>query len=327
MPQITVIVPVYKVEEYLPTCVDSILSQTFEDFELILIDDGSPDNCGAICDNYARKDQRIKVIHQENQGLSGARNSGLDIATGAYMTFIDSDDAVTDAYLEKLFELIQKENADIVACQRFEFEDGANIDSYLHNNESRTLYKVLSNKEACIDLYTGGSDFSVNAWAKLFKREVIGSRRFPINRLHEDQAFMPIICYDAKKIVSLSSKMYCYRDRYDSITRERFSLKRYDDLWAIEKCIHYFEERKEDAIVGVARKKRKRLICTYAIYARRDKIPVPEKYCVSTFRALRYLKGNVSDDKYEYYLAQVNPKLAYLFEYEKKIKSILKIKG
>ena len=94
MPGISVIVPVYKVEKYLHECVDSILAQTFRDFELILVDDGSPDNCGAICDEYAAKDSRIRVIHQENQGLSGARNSGIDVARGEYITFVDADDSI-----------------------------------------------------------------------------------------------------------------------------------------------------------------------------------------------------------------------------------------
>ena len=100
MPLISVIVPVYKVETYLPTCVDSILSQTFSDFELILVDDGSPDACGAMCDGYAREDSRIRVIHQKNGGLSAARNTGLDIAKGEYVTFVDSDDVIAPDCLQ-----------------------------------------------------------------------------------------------------------------------------------------------------------------------------------------------------------------------------------
>ena len=115
LPEISVIVPVYKVEPFLKECIDSILLQKFTNFELILIDDGSPDQCGVICDSYAKEDSRIKVIHQTNQGLSAARNTGLDIAIGQYLTFIDSDDIVEVDYLEKMLQLINQYEADVVA--------------------------------------------------------------------------------------------------------------------------------------------------------------------------------------------------------------------
>ena len=116
MPKISVIVPVYKVEPYLHECVDSILAQTFTDFELILVDDGSSDNCGKICDEYAAKDSRIRVIHQENRGVSAARNAALDAAKGEFIAFIDSDDVVNVYYLEVLLSGMD-EDTDIVACK------------------------------------------------------------------------------------------------------------------------------------------------------------------------------------------------------------------
>ena len=113
---VSIIIPVYKVEKYLPNCIESILRQTFKDFELILVDDGSPDNCGEICEEYAQKDSRIKVVHQPNGGLSAARNSGIDIAKGDYLTFIDSDDFVFPHYLEILVKLCQENDADMSVC-------------------------------------------------------------------------------------------------------------------------------------------------------------------------------------------------------------------
>ena len=304
MPQISVIVPVYKVEKYLHECVDSILSQTFRGFELILVDDGSPDNCGAICDEYAGKDARIRVIHQENQGLSGARNSGIDVARGEYITFIDSDDLVDERYLEILMEAA-KDGTDIAICRHREFSDGDILSEWGEEYASQ----AFDAENALIRLYNGSSLVPVNAWGKLFRRELIGESRFPLRRLHEDQAFTPYILYRAKKIVSCDATLYHYRVNPASITRNTFSLRRYDDLWAVENCIRFFEERGEKDIVKAAKDKRQRLICTYAIYAKRAGVEVPEAYRISTMKALAYLRRNVSADKYSFYLAQVNEKL------------------
>ena len=115
-PKISIIVPVYKVEKYIHKCIDSILNQTFKDFELILVDDGSPDNCGKICDEYAKKDSRVIVIHKENGGLSSARNSGLDIARGDYIGFVDSDDYIENDMYELLYNLCEENNCDISSC-------------------------------------------------------------------------------------------------------------------------------------------------------------------------------------------------------------------
>lgn len=323
MPQITVIVPVYRVEQYLPACVDSILAQTFIDFELILVDDGSPDNCGMICDRYADKDRRIKVIHQKNQGLSGARNSGMNMAKGKYITFIDSDDVVTHDFLIQMLGAIKKTKADIAVCKMYEFEDGTDIEQHFGKREKESGFKVFSNREACMDLYIGRGNIPVNACAKLFSSKIIGNKRFPTGRLHEDQAFTPVVCYEARRIISLDIPMYYYRTRQGSITREKFSLKRYDDIWAIDSCIRFFELRDEDDIIEAAKNKRKRLICTYAIYARRDEVAVPEEYKISIYNALRYLRTNVSDEKFDYYLGQVSKRLLHLHEYMKKIEKVL----
>lgn len=325
MPQISVIVPVYKVEKYLSACVESILAQTFRDFELILVDDGSPDTCGAMCDAYAQKDTRVRVIHQENQGLSGARNSAMDIAEGDYITFVDSDDMVTEDFLESLHLTVKEESASVAVCQMYGFEDGRDITEYLEKKDWEGQSVVLDNREACVELYNGSSIVPINACAKLFRRELIGERRFPVGRVHEDQAFTPYVCYAANKVVSLPQKKYCYRTRPESITREKFSLRRYDDLWAIDNCIAFFESEQESRIVAAAKEKRKRLICIYSIYAKRDGVEVPKNYQVSAVRALSYLRRHVSDERFNYYLGQVNKKLAYSHEYWIKIKKILKI--
>ena len=150
MPEISVIVPIYNVEKYLGPCIDSILAQTFKDFELILVDDGSPDRCGKICDEYERVDKRIRVIHQENSGLSAARNVGLDVMVGKYVTFIDSDDLVDKRFLEELYDNLQNDKAQISLCQFQEFENiseiknsyGSQIKKH-KNNQTEKLHNRL----------------------------------------------------------------------------------------------------------------------------------------------------------------------------------------
>ncbi len=307
MPQISVIVPVYKVEQYLPACVESILAQSFSDLELILVDDGSPDNCGALCDAYAARDPRIRVIHQPNGGLSAARNSGMEIAQGKYMTFIDSDDYVAPDYLELLYRNVEQSGAELAVCRTRVFEDGQNPAAAPSAAEADS--KVLTGREAVILLYRGDDAVPVNAWGKLYRRELIADLRFPVGKLHEDQAFVPVACWRAKAVAAVNARAYYYRDRPESITSKKFSVKRYDDIWGVDQCQAFFRQKGETEILQAAEDKRKRLLCVYAIYAKRDGVTVPEEYRVGTGKALRYLRSRVSADKYQYYLAQVHPKL------------------
>ncbi len=324
---ISVIVPVYKVEDYLAACVDSILAQTFTDFELILVDDGSPDRCGEICDAYAQRDPRVRVIHQENQGLSGARNAGMDIARGEYITFVDSDDLVSSQYLAVLLQSLTEASADFSVCRFKEFTDrtAESIPRKLPIVDSETL--LLSGKEACMLLYDGRPEVPVNACGKLFHSTLFNDLRFPLGRLHEDQAITPMICYRSSNIVSLNVPLYYCRERDNSITRAQFSLKRYDDIWAIDRCIAFFEEKGEKEILKAACRKRKRVLASYSIYARRDGVEVPKEYRVGLLPALLYLRKHVQPLKYEYFLAQVSPKLAKLYAYERKLKRMIKRKA
>lgn len=321
MPRISVIVPVYNVEQYLPACVDSILGQTFEDFELLLVDDGSPDNCGAICDEYAQKDPRVRVIHQANQGLSGARNAAMDVARGEFLTFIDSDDVVSRDYLAVLLHAAEKEQADIAVCGLQEFFD--DVVPGLEPGRVEAARTVLDNRAACVAIYEGDPLVPVNACAKLFRADLWKDLRFPVGRLHEDQAVIPLVCYHATKVVSVDRAMYCYRTRSASITKAAFSLKRYDDIWAVDNCIRFFKERGEQEILRAARDKRQRLLCVYAIYARHAGVPVPAEYRVHPVRALLYLRRHVSDDKYSYYLSKVNPRFVRWHAYVRKAESMI----
>lgn len=185
MPAISIIVPVYKAEQYLPQCIESILAQTFADFELILVDDGSPDNSGAICDTYAQKDSRIKVIHKENAGVSAARNAALDIASGTYIMFCDSDDWVEPEWCQSLYDAIQKPNVVMAVCG--------------YNSWKEDLTSSTQESEKSIGLVklsdTFGAPISGVPWNKIFDREQIEKHgiRFPVGISYgEDLRFLLI---------------------------------------------------------------------------------------------------------------------------------------
>ena len=173
-PLVSIIVPVYKVEKYLDRCVQSIVSQTYKNIEVFLVDDGSPDNCGKMCDEYAEKYPYIHVIHQENQGPSAARNNAVPHTNGAYITFIDSDDYVTSDYLEYLVSLQQKFNADVaIGGHKYLYEN-----SKLKNKQVEDVTVCLTSAEA-LSRMNYGKGFSVFAWGKLYKRELIERHPYP----------------------------------------------------------------------------------------------------------------------------------------------------
>lgn len=166
MPKISIIVPVYNVEKYLEKCVRSILAQTFTDFELILVDDGSPDSSGAMCDQFAEQDQRVKVIHKENGGLSDARNAGIEIATGEYLGFVDSDDYIADDMYELLYTNIVKEDADLSICGIYDVYEGK------EPVEKQQQYIVLD-KVAAMKMILEAKVVSVHAVNKLYKKKFL----------------------------------------------------------------------------------------------------------------------------------------------------------
>lgn len=235
MAEITVIVPVYNVEKYLSRCVDSILNQSFTDFELILVDDGSPDRCGEICDIFAEKDKRIKVIHQNNRGLPGARNSGTKIASGIYISYIDSDDYVEKDYLQILYSLIKKHNADISIASFFPFDDvSSNIDS------TETVY--YSGRDAVENIGKQHSYKFRTSCAKLLKTQIAKMIPFP-ERLKSGEDFATTYkwLFMAKRVVDTNIQIYHYnRENTNSITHQ-FQLKNLDEL-KVDEMLTFFQE-------------------------------------------------------------------------------------
>lgn len=235
MPVISVIVPVYNVEKYLHRCVDSILVQTFTDFELILVDDGSPDNCGIICDEYAEKDNRIHVIHKENGGLSDARNAGIDWtfvnSSSEWITFIDSDDWVHPNYLKDLFESRNVlEGCKLVICKHF-VSHGEDI-SY-NDSFSKWIYEPDEFRSEL-------AEYATCSVAKLYKKELFDTIRFPVGRLNEDVFTIYKLIFSVNKLVFIDVDLYAYYQRESSIMRSNWTSKKLDALDAFNEQIQFF---------------------------------------------------------------------------------------
>ena len=234
MPQISVIVPVYKAEAYLAACIDSILNQTFSDLEIILVNDGSPDGSGAICDAYAAREDRVSVLHQENQGQAAARNHAMTLAKGEWICFVDSDDLIHPQMLQLLYDAAVKGNCGISMCQMLEAVELP--ESFLQ--PQKESFEVVTMDEArLVQLHDADQYPSWVACAKLIRRAYIEQHPFTPGRVYEDNA---AVCYwvcEAGQMAMMPHKLYFYRGNPDSTTKKAFSLKRLDYLWALEEII------------------------------------------------------------------------------------------
>lgn len=233
---ITVVIPVYKVEAYLRRCVDSVLSQTWTDIEVILVDDGSPDGCPRICDDYAARDARVTVIHQENQGLSGARNAGIERAKGAYLAFVDSDDYLAPDFLETLYRALTETGSDLSVC-RWEYVHGEAIPE-----QGNGTQQVFRGREMLANLYIPDGAYYVVAWNKLYRRELFEEIRYPLGRIHEDEATTYRIYEVTQKAVYIDRSLYGYFVAPSSITRG-FNPARMDWVRANAERMEDFEQR------------------------------------------------------------------------------------
>lgn len=235
-PLISIIVPVYKVEQYLNRCIESIVRQTYSNLEIILVDDGSPDLCPVICDDWARKDDRIKVVHKKNGGLSDARNAGMKISSGELLGFVDSDDWIEQDMYRRLYESMKKENSDIAAC-------GVEMvweDETLSQKLTKTNNCVLNCEEA-MQALIDESWLKQPVWYKLYKTKLIQNILFPVGKYHED-AFWSYQAIGAAKRVSIINYVgYYYWQRKGSIMGEDYSLKRLDAIQALENRQDYLE--------------------------------------------------------------------------------------
>lgn len=218
MALVSIIVPVYKVEKYLEKCVESLINQTMSDIEIILVDDGSPDNCGNICNYYSSIDPRIKVIHQKNEGLSSARNRGIDTSSGKYICFVDSDDCVSTDYCEVLYNILKNTKCDYSVCGTHRFNDGELISKNI-NKENNMAINIKSNFQYLDDQIHKKSEFGV--WNKMYRRYVFDKIRFADGKLHEDIFFSVDLARNFVNGVSICDKnCYYYRQRQGGIVSQ-----------------------------------------------------------------------------------------------------------
>ncbi|MGN0223108.1 MAG: glycosyltransferase family 2 protein, partial [Muribaculaceae bacterium] len=234
---ISVIVPVYNVEKYLRRCVDSLLAQTYTDFEIILVDDGSTDSSAQICDHYTALDPRIRVIHKANGGLSSARNAGIDVSIGDYICFIDSDDYINDNMLGSMIKCITDNHAEICMCGYSIVEEHNHTVHSITFSESRSYSTDEIFREVIIPLKTA-------AWNKLFSRALIGENRFPDGRIHgEDLVFFLNVLQDSTRVCSTEYIGYNYIKRPSSITTSAFNAGSFDEVWCKDEALKLVKEK------------------------------------------------------------------------------------
>ena len=286
-PLVSVIVPVYNVRQYLARCINSILVQIYENIEIILVDDGSTDGSGEICDEYAKKDERIKVYHKENGGLSDARNYGIERASGEYITFVDSDDYVSVDCVSTLYGLIEKYKTKIAVagCQiktkRKEVRFGQG-----------SVEECLSTAEALRRMLTEDG-FTVSAWAKIYHKELFKNIRFPVGALYEDNAVTYKLFMQCSKIAYANKVVYCYVIRKDAITTQDFTEKKMDYIkWtdiACEDILKVYPELENEC---QARQIVARLSVLRQMLETKE---LDEKMRVERDRIIRHLRQNYSE--------------------------------
>lgn len=239
---ISVIIPIYNVDKYLRKCIDSVRNQTYQDLEIILVDDGSPDDSAGICDEYAKRDSRIMVIHQENGGVSSARNAGIEVARGEYICFIDGDDFILPDMFEKMYHAIQKDDADMCICNfSYVNEDGEVLEGIGYHtsicDEVTDCCTILGrlNQLTCVDY--------VIPWNKLYKKQIFQVIRYPIGKYNEDVFVAHELIYQCKKISLISDRLYMYVQRPGSTMHSTISVKHLDEIEGYINRILFYEKQ------------------------------------------------------------------------------------
>ena len=302
LPLVSVIVPIYKVELYLCQCVDSIINQTYNNLEIILVDDGSPDNCPSICNEYAQKDNRIKVIHKKNGGLSDARNAGMKNATGDYWSFVDSDDVCHERMIEILMKpVIDDKTLKMSVCQYKSFENDKEL---IYTNSTTNNYEIINYNNFF-------SICSCVSWAKVYSKKIFEHLEFPVGKLHEDEFTTYKLVANAQKIAYSKSQLYFYRQRNGSIMSTR-SFKSFVDIHdALKEQLNFFSLRNDRQLCAYVLV---RLARQYALYTKNEnsnnKIQISWKKELKTYS----LKNMSFKQKISYITYIWLPKLRLFFQ-------------
>lgn len=244
MVKLSIIVPIYNVERYLERCIISILNQTYVNFELILVNDGSTDNSKDICEKYLSIDNRIKLINKKNGGVSSARNTGIELAIGEYIAFVDPDDYINKYMYEVLITTLKKDKSDMVICgynkvdqNEINFQE---INNHIDVNNVRT--SKISKVEALDKLLIEGEKF-VFAWNKIYKRKLFNELRYKNGKIYEDEFLAHRVLYRCNKVSVINEKLYFYIQRDGSIVNSKFTTKKFDKVYALKERIDFFKEK------------------------------------------------------------------------------------
>ncbi len=244
---ISIIVPIYNLESYIPQCIDSILSQSFTNFELILVNDGSTDNSGELCDEYARLDSRVRVIHKENGGIASSRNAGLEVARGEYIGFVDNDDYINKYMFEELFNNAIKHSSDTVVCDYLKVEEDQFIDTEVFNSDYSL--QNFSNKEALHFIYKNmEKDTFIYPWNKLYKRYLFDEIKYEHGNIYDDETIAHKLLYRSNKVTYIQSELYYYVKRKGSQINSPFSTKKFGRVYALKGREEFFRNKKESEL-------------------------------------------------------------------------------
>ena len=297
MKKLSVIMPVYKAEEYIYRAVDSILNQTYANLEVILVDDGSPDNCGKICDEYAEKDSRVKVIHKKNGGQADARNFGIEAASGEFIGFVDSDDYIEPYMYQEMIDYMQQNRLDIV-CGDTKQIKGNRIKFKPRHKENLIWNKT----EAICENLSGSLDNAVTN--KIYKREVIDGIRFPKGRVYEDVATVYKFIYNADKVGYLAKGYYYYIKRKGSTISTSFNSKsRYDCFVGYIERLDFAEKHKLPCVEACRKQALETALATLtAFYANNENIDSDRYKNVNNFIEMQLGKKNHLRNKHEFLL-------------------------
>ena len=307
-PSISIIVPVFRVAAYLDRCIESIVNQSYDNFEIILVDDGSSDDCAIMCDLRVELDSRIKVIHKMNGGLSSARNYGMQIASGDYVSFIDSDDYVSDDFIESLLSIALERNSDIVECGYVNTYESGECDKY-HDDSIVNDYSASEGLSALIDEKT----FHQHVWDKIYKWEVVRDIQFEVGKQHEDEFWTYQVFGQADRITKINRTMYFYLQRESSIMGKGYNLRRLDALEGKWNRLKYIEKNFPE--LAVQAKLDLLGSCIYTMQCvikymtgneKRQAIAIIRGYkkkCRIKFKEIKTLQGSAK--KY-FYLAKIN---------------------
>lgn len=306
---ISIIIPVFNVEEYIGRCVESVLNQTYQDFEILLIDDGSTDKSGEICDEYVSKDSRIKVFHVENNGAATARNVGIDNAKGEYISFIDSDDFVAPQMYEILINNLIQYKSDISACN---YIRGKNFDK--SDLEVKNVIKVFDSEQMS-KKFSSQLTILDSPCAKLFVRKLFEDIRFPDRTLHEDVWVAHHLLCGANKVVYIDKKLYCYYERDNSISVTQDKKKRIEDLinGMIDRNLYFKNKHFYDVQLDVARRTANLVIFFYRDCAKDIRKKEIRNNLRNKFKEIMTINKNVfSVKQIRYHAFRINPWLGIL---------------